>query len=105
MSTFAYSPSSGLPPSQLQQQQSLNNAGVAEQHTVISMNTLGGDPITINTGNFQWERVAKLFSGTWSPALSPPLLHVAPCEAGRICASSATALGGREGQAAVVSHP
>ncbi|KAJ6654172.1 hypothetical protein lerEdw1_007269 [Lerista edwardsae] len=49
--TFAYSPSSGLPSQQQQQQQSLDDAGASEQHTAISMNTLGGVAITLNAAS------------------------------------------------------
>ncbi|XP_042296460.1 zinc finger protein-like 1 [Sceloporus undulatus] len=43
-----YSPSF---PSPQQPQQSLNNGGLQEQHTVISMNDLGADSVTINAAS------------------------------------------------------
>lgn len=54
LSAFAYSSSSSLPSPQ---QQALNNGGVEEPHTVISMNTSGSDPMTMNTGMYvSWEK-------------------------------------------------
>ncbi|XP_063001814.1 zinc finger protein-like 1 [Elgaria multicarinata webbii] len=48
--SLSYSPNSGFP-SPPQQQQSLNNGGMQEQHTVISMNAVGSDPMTINAAS------------------------------------------------------
>ncbi|CAI5797990.1 zinc finger protein-like 1 [Podarcis lilfordi] len=49
-SAFSYSPSASFPSSQ--QQQSMNNGAVQEhQHTVISMNALSNDPVTINAAS------------------------------------------------------
>ncbi|XP_015266305.1 PREDICTED: zinc finger protein-like 1 [Gekko japonicus] len=48
-SAFAYSPSATLPSSQ--QQQGLNNGALQEQHTVISMKALGGEPVTMNAAS------------------------------------------------------
>ncbi|XP_048369956.1 zinc finger protein-like 1 [Sphaerodactylus townsendi] len=48
-SAFAYSPSAILPASQ--PQQVLNNGGLQEQHTVISMNALSGEPVAMNAAS------------------------------------------------------
>ncbi|XP_053133878.1 zinc finger protein-like 1 [Hemicordylus capensis] len=47
--SFSYSPGTGFPGAQ--QQQSLNNGDMQEQHTVVSMNTLGTDPASMNAAS------------------------------------------------------